>query len=284
MVQNQDIFDTFVSILPASKSASNEIYFEALNPDALDEFHNYSTDERLYEFLEFNPFVDISESKNYLNKLLSRMSGDVTSRKCSYWFIRRYYDDVLIGTAGLVNLDYGRKSVEWGFGVDPKFWGMGYILEIQENLKKFVFENMELNRLYGCTMLQNHRTIKSLLASGFTHEGTARDHYCKGGKYSDGWQYAMTRSDYLSQATVSIQQELVIMTDDIIRTLSLVLVDEIITAESTMENTTSWDSLSHMEIILALKAELSINLLPSEIAKATSVQNIAQLVIAKNKK
>lgn len=278
---NRDTSDTFINVLPATKCASNEIYFEALSLNALIEFHNYCTDERFYEFLEFNPFVDISETENYLHKLLSRMSGDADSRNCSYWFIRRYSDDALIGTAGLVNLNYSRKSVELGYGVDPKFWGQGYILGIQESLKKFVFEKMELNRLYGCTMLHNHRTVKSLLASGFKHEGTARDHYCKNGSYIDGWQYAMTRADYLAGTKITELQETVSSVEDVIRTVASVLDNEIINEGSSMENTASWDSLSHMEIVVALQAELSITLSSSEIAGATSVKNIHNLIQAR---
>ena len=40
----------------------------------------------------------------------------------------------------MINLNYSRKSLEWGYGIDPKLWGKGYILMIQECLKKYVFE------------------------------------------------------------------------------------------------------------------------------------------------
>ena len=73
----------------------------------------------------------------------------------SYWFVRNKKNNNLIGTAGLLNLDYDRSSVEWGFGIDPNLWGLGYILEIEETLKHFVFEVLKVNRLYGKTMINN---------------------------------------------------------------------------------------------------------------------------------
>ena len=123
-------------------------------------------------------------------------------------------------------------------------------------------------------MLQNHRTIESVTASGFLHEGIARGYYCKERKYIDGWRYAMTQFDYKSQSTASKPQQTVISLNDIVRTIASVLDSEIITTESSMANTVSWDSLSHMNVFLALKSELSVVISPSVIANSTSAREI----------
>lgn len=275
MITKSQFFKSFTNNLPgASTKALGGIYFEHLSMDGLSEMNAYSMDERLYEFFEFDPFKNISETEDYLNKLLRRMSGDATNRTSSYWFVRRYSDGALIGTAGLTNLDYARKSVEWGYGINPDLWGLGYILHIQEALKNFVFEKLELNRLHGITMVQNHRTIESVAASGFLHEGIARSFYNRHGEYIDGWRYAMTQADYKSQSTLDKPQKTVISLNDIIQTVASVLDSEIITKESSMENTVSWDSLTHMQVILALKSELLVVLSPSEIANSVSVRGI----------
>ena len=195
-MQNKDIYDTFVNSSPVSKSASNEIYFETLTMDGLEEMHQYSINEKLYEFFEFDVFKSRSETERYIKKLLHRMAGKGLDRTSSYWFVRLVSDDSLVGTAGLVNLDYERKSIEWGYGVDPKYWGAGYVLEIQEILKNYVFEVLGLNRLHGVTMVNNQRTIQSLLAAGAKHEGISRDYYCKDGVFIDAWLYSILAKDY----------------------------------------------------------------------------------------
>ena len=108
-------------------------------------------------------------------------------------------DNKLIGTANFININYSRKSLEWGYGIDPKFWGNGYILKIQEYLKKYVFETLNFNRLHGVTMITNERTISSILSSGMKKEGILRDYYFKNGNYIDGWMYSMLKSDYLKK-------------------------------------------------------------------------------------
>ena len=226
----------------------------------------------MYDFFEFDPFKEIKDTEAYIEKLLQRMSPQPGEKNAMYWFVRRKNDDRLVGTAALVNLNYARQSIEWGYGIDPALWGYGYVLQIQEALKKFTFEVLDLNRLHGITMVENERTIQSVLASGMRYEGTLRDFYCKRGVYHDGYQYGMVAKDYHDSNVASIS--VLVNMDEIISVVSSVLTEEEITDESSMENTFSWDSLNHMAIIIALKEELSIEFKPSEVYLATSVKRI----------
>ena len=271
MLTKIELINKFSNILPKIKTQS-DIYFEYFSIDGLEEMHQYSKDTRLYEFFEFDPFKEIDDTKAYIEKLLQRMSDQSGEKNAMYWFVRRKSDNRLVGTASLVNLNYARQSIEWGYGVDPKLWGNGYVLQMQEILKYFAFEVLELNRLHGITMVTNDRTIQSVLASTMKHEGVLRDFYCKNGIYYDGWQYGMIAKDY-HKSNVASKSALVNM-DDIISIISSVLTEEEITDESGMENTISWDSLNHMAIIIALKEELSIDFKSGEVYLATSVKKI----------
>ena len=269
-------FPDLADIEQLSKYQKFDIYFEKLSMDGLIEMHKYSIDERLYKFFEFDAFTDISETKEYINKLLERMSEKNRSRSASYWFIRRKSDDRLLGSAGLVNLNYQRQSIEWGYGMDPNMWGMGYILQVQELLKIIAFDVLNLNRLGGVTSIKNENTINSVVASGMLQEGVIKDFMNINGEYHDGWQYGMTAKDYHESNVASIS--VLVNMDEIISVVSSVLIEEEITAESSMENTFSWDSLNHMAIIIALKEELSIDFKSGEVYLATSVKKILKKV------
>lgn len=276
MLTKSEFFTKFTTVLPSSNSSSSSIYFTPISMDSLEEMHSYSVKERFYEYFEFSHFQDIKETESYIEKLLERMIGDEDSRVTTYWFVRRRSDDMLIGSAGLIDLNFGRQSIEWGYGVDPDLWGQGYILKIQEALKDYVFNVLELNRIHGVTMSANRRTIESIKAAGLTHEGIAKEHYCKDGKFIDGWRYGMTRSMYESQQpsankTVCRSSRI----SSIVSLVASVFPEEEITKESSMINTDSWDSLGHMQVIIALKEEMNIELSPSEIAEATSIELIA---------
>ena len=279
MLTKSEFFMNFTTVLPGSNSCSSSIYFTPISMDSLEEMHSYSLKEQFYEYFEFAPFQDINETKSYIEKLLERMKGDEDSRVTTYWFVRRKSDDRLIGSAGLIDLNFARQSIEWGYGVDPDFWGQGYVLKIQEVLKEYVFNILELNRIYGVTMSNNLRTIESIRAAGMTHEGIAKEHYCKEGKFIDGWRYGMTRSMYESQKPIS--GKTLNGSDRLSSIVSLVasvFPEEEITEKSSMFDTDSWDSLGHIQVIIALKEVMNIELSPFYIAEATSIKSIASII------
>ena len=284
MIKNkEEFFYKFTKILPGQFDNNNQnlkefsIYFDHFTKDAVEEMHRYSIDQSFYEHYEFDAFTSIDETRAYMDKLLHRMSGDKDERVTTYWLIRRKADNYLIGTAGLIDLNFARQSIEWGYGVDPKLWGKGYILQIQKILKDYVFNVLELNRIHGVTMANNYKTIESIQAAGMSHEGISRDHYCKNGQFIDGWRYAMIRNDYEKQTFSKLNNQ-DISPDQIVSLINEVLENEIIDINSSMENTDTWDSLNHMLIMVALKEKLGLDLSPSDIADAVSVKEILKIV------
>ena len=153
MLKKSDFFTKFTTVLPGSNFFSSSIYFTPINMESLEEMHSYSIKKQFYEYFEFAPFQDINETKSYIEKLFQRMKGDEDSRVNTYWFIRRKSDDRLVGSAGLTDLNFISQSIEWGYGVDPGLWGHGYILKIQEVLKDYVFNILELNRIHDIVLL-----------------------------------------------------------------------------------------------------------------------------------
>lgn len=279
MLTKSEFFTKFTTVLPGSVSSSSSIYFTPISMDSLEEMHSYSVKERFYEYFEFAPFRDIKETQSYIEKLLERMTGDEDSRVTTYWFVRRKSDDRLIGSAGLIDLNFGRQSIEWGYGIDPDLWGQGYILHIQEALKDYVFNVLELNRIHGVTMSNNLRTIESITAAGMIHEGIAKEHYCKEGEFIDGWRYGMTRSMYESrQSSVDKTVSGPDLISSIVRLVASVFPEEEITEASSMFDTDSWDSLGHIQVMVALKEEMNIELSPSHISEATSIEKIASII------
>ena len=276
MNNKNNFYNTFTSMNPGVESQS--IYFEKLSQDGLEEMHAYSIDERLYEFFEFPAFKDITDTAEYINKLLGRMNSSSEEPNAQYWFVRNKSDNTLIGSAGLTTLDYPRKSIEWGYGVDPQLWGNGCVLQIQEALKKFVFEDLDLNRLHGITMISNKRTIESVLASGMQHEGVIRDYYFKKDHFIDGWQYSMIKKDYFDEGNISNYSDKTITMNQVISIIESVINEDDINKETSMENTPSWDSLTHMMIMVQLKEVLEIELSPSDISNAISTKAIFDIL------
>ncbi len=259
-------------------ASPGELYCERLAMTSLDELHRYSTDGRLYEFFEFSRFVDLQQTRAYVEKLQDRIGDGVDGRTAMYWVVRRKADGFLVGTMNLIFLDYARQSVEWGYGVDPELWGHGYVLEIQEMLKIYVFEVLELNRLQGMTMVENERTIASVLAAGMKHEGTLRQYYRKAGVYHDAWLYGMLRADYLESKQQVGGRRGVVGIDEVRNIVAAALADDSVTVDSGMHDLFSWDSLTHMSIMVAVSQQTGVSLSPADMTRGTSVKAIAALL------
>jgi [ribosomal protein S5]-alanine N-acetyltransferase len=291
MLVKEEFYFRFLNIVPgkslphSNASATNfDIFFEPLNMSGLEEMHRYSKDPRLYEYFEFDPFDSIEKTRAYIQKLEQRMEGEPLNKTSMYWFVRRKIDQYLIGTATLTNLNFDRQSVEWGYGVDPELWGKGYILQIQECLKRYVFETLQLNRLHGISMVENKRTISSVLSAGMKYEGTHRQFYRKNGIYHDGWQYGMVSSDYFEQSHDKTKTLTLYTVEDVIKILSSILTEEQVTVNTSMSDSYQWDSLTHMTIMVALQEQLGVTLSPIDISRATSVKTILDIISQPNSK
>ena len=59
----------------AKNDPQRNIYFTRISMDGLNEMHAYSTDKRLYEYLEYEAFELVSDAKDYLKKLI-RLEDD----------------------------------------------------------------------------------------------------------------------------------------------------------------------------------------------------------------
>jgi acyl carrier protein len=56
---------------------------------------------------------------------------------------------------------------------------------------------------------------------------------------------------------------------------------ELVTPESTPDTIEGWDSIAHLNLVLALEQEFGIQLLPEEIEQLLSVELVAALLVEK---
>ena len=273
MMDKIDLNKIYLNKLPVDDSKL--IYFEPISLTGLDEMHEYSINEEFYEFFEYNAFKSKIETEQYLKKLINRtklIDGDI---QAMYWFVRLKEDSKLLGSAALVNINQNRKSAEMGYGIDPNYWGKGYVLLLQNALIRYTFESLGLNRLHGITMVNNERTISSIYAAGFKKEGILRDYFFKDNRFINGLKYSMLKTDYISSSKIGFTNK-EISIKDLIKLVKEEL-KEHIDENSSMLNTSNWDSLSHLGIIVKLSNQYEIELNPIEIADATSIKELRKI-------
>ena len=162
----------------------------------LSDFHEYSVMPDLYTFLEFEPFINIDETSNYLKKLIKRSKNN----DCKYWFIKLKSEQKVVGTIGVLNVDVIRKSLEIGYGVSPRYWGKGIFSNSCQLVLDYVFNKIMFHKVSAITDKRNFNSIKALKKLGFKLEGNLRDYYFYRGKgWIDASLLSILKKEYLDQ-------------------------------------------------------------------------------------
>ena len=137
------------------------------------DMHSYSRLDEFYEYLEFDAFKSLEETSEYLNSLIERSLID----EGQYWFIHLPIEKVVVGTIGIHSLDVNRLSAEVGYGLSPKYQGIGIFSKALKIVLNYGFRELALNRIVARTDANNSGSIKGLVRNGFTQEGVMREYY-----------------------------------------------------------------------------------------------------------
>ena len=270
--------------IPGSNGGTGKerIYLTRISMDGLSDFHEYSVSNPIfYKYLEYEPFKTIDDSRKYLRNLLE-LEKDIENRACISWFIRLKDSDKVIGTARLVNIDYYRKSVSWGYGISPVLWGSGLVFEIQKILSKYIFETLSLNRLSGVARIDNLLTISTLRAFGVKEEGVQREAMRDfNGVYYDTWLYSMLRDEYLlSQNKVEKNKVKTVVSSTGVDLIIKELTQEEFEVNDNLRlsDIPDWDSLMQMQLISALEKKYDIQFTMEEILCMDTIISIKKII------
>lgn len=295
MQKQKDIIESFEfyrildEVLPggsyeqAKKNPKTRIYLTHISLDRLRDFHAYSTkDKRFYKYLEYDPFKSITDSKKYLIRLMNLEGEEVIGRTAKAWFIHRKEDNKFVGTVRLINIDFHRQSVMWGYGIDPELWGEGYVFELQSILKEYIFETLCLNRLHGSAMITNKPTISTLIAAGMKEEGVERQSMRDmNGIYYDAWLYSMLAEDYFSSkhSRTKVPTGIIFNEEELKDVIGEVIQDRNkVNDDLMMKDMSSWDSLTQMALVASIESAFDIELTFDEIIEMVSYKAIKDII------
>lgn len=103
------------------------------------------------------------------------------------------------GFCGIIEvreIEQEHSQAELSFWVAVELWGQGYMSEALNPVRRFGFDDLDLNRLYAYHMLRNPGSGKVLQKNGFVREGMLRQRVRKWGVFEDVTLWAMLRKDW----------------------------------------------------------------------------------------
>jgi acyl carrier protein len=282
-LSKKKFFKILKNILPISHVHNEyKIYLDHINLKKKEilNFHSCTTKNKIfYKYLEYKPFQQISESKEYLKKLLALENNIFPSAKA--WFIKLKTNNKIIGTARFVDINFNRKSLSWGYGLDPDYWGKDYLYEVQKILLNYMFEVLKINRLGGYANLANKSTVQSLKSIGAIEEGifkqSMRDYK---GNFHDSWHYRILASEYFLKDKKKKRniQKIKITINQVIAALKKILKIKKLDEQEIFIDNGKWDSLKRMTLVIDLENFFKVKFSSEEIYRINSANSLYKVL------
>lgn len=106
------------------------------------------------------------------------------------------FEKEIVGWIGLYKIDPLNGIGEMGYWISEDFEGKGIVTKSAEQLLKFAFADLNLNRVEIRCGFHNHSSQKIPERLGFAGEGVLREAELIKGKYIDHVLYSKLRSEY----------------------------------------------------------------------------------------
>jgi len=105
------------------------------------------------------------------------------------------HDKALIGSISLViNRHY--DCAELGYWIGKPYWGKGYCSEAANEVLRYGFEALNLNRIFASHMSRNPASGRVMEKIGMIYEGCLRQAMKKWGEYVDMKYYGILKTEF----------------------------------------------------------------------------------------
>lgn len=168
-----------------------KVKLRAYEAKDIDQARAYVNDPELKHLLTPGvPFpLTVDDEKKFID--------GITAFKDNYSFAIDTLDGKYIGGCGLNAVDWKNRTCVVGIFIgDKDYWGKGYGTDAMSVLVKFIFNEMNLNRIQLNVYGFNERAIKSYEKCGFKKEGVLKQAMYKAGKYHDEIVMSIIKDEY----------------------------------------------------------------------------------------
>lgn len=100
------------------------------------------------------------------------------------------------GYVGARNINYINRNADVGIILLKKFRGKGFYREISFIFYNYLFNEINLHKIYSLDVADNHIALDSDKKYGFKVEGQLKEHIWQDGKYKDAVFVSLYRKDF----------------------------------------------------------------------------------------
>lgn len=161
----------------------------------LQELYSIYDNDRVFEYCDIIPKHNLQT----VRKMIGHFDRDYHKKSRIKWGIfQKNQSDKLVGI--IESMDFNQKvnMVSIGYFLVEDYWGKGIATESVRMVVKFLFEEVNVNRIQAEVMPVNEVSKKVLLKNGFIKEGVLRQASLWSGKgVIDLEIYGILKEDYI---------------------------------------------------------------------------------------
>ena len=161
--------------------------------DAKDMFNNWASNPNVTKFMTWPTHSDVEVTKMVINYWIKNYENFTYYQ----WGIVIKETNKLVGTISVVRFKEETNEVEIGYCIGEKWWHQGITSEALKEVIRFLFEEVNANRICACHDVNNPNSGKVMLKCNMKYEGTLRQAVRRGnGELSDLSYYSILKEEY----------------------------------------------------------------------------------------
>lgn len=158
-------------------------------------FNNWTSDEKVTEFLSWPTHKSIDITKNVLNGWIKSYEKN----NFYQWAIVLKSINESIGTISVVNTKENLNIVHIYYCIGSKWWNQGIASEAFSGIIPFFFDEVKVNRIEAQHDPNNPNSGKVMVKCGLKYEGTLRQADFSNKGIVDAAMYSILASDYYAK-------------------------------------------------------------------------------------
>lgn len=155
-------------------------------------FHNWTSDDKVTEFLRWPTHSDISVTERVLNDWIASYADKTFYQ----WAIVPKALGEPIGTISVVGMDERVDSVHIGYCIGSKWWNHSYTSEAFAGIIPFFFDEVKAKRIESQHDPNNPGSGKVMKKCGLKYEGTLRKADWSNKGIVDACMYSLLAEEY----------------------------------------------------------------------------------------
>ena len=158
----------------------------------LEDLAAFMMDEAVFQY-ELSSALSRGEVEDYLEDLLIRYR--LENHPFYEYGIELKSEEKIIGTISFTFPDPNQRICQFGYVLNPKYSGQGFLFEITFQFIKHLFEN-QVNKIIASCAFPNQKSWRLLEKLGFEKEGHIKEGVYVSGEYVDEVYYGYLKKDW----------------------------------------------------------------------------------------